>query len=75
MTHEHASLFTDEELDVKIITKTIAMHDKDLREQIAQEVQQRHDDGSDFDKNWTNHHGLDRCDCDDLVAFIRGKNE
>lgn len=42
------------------------------RERIALAVQQRHDDGSDFAKQWTNHHGLDRCDCDELVEFIRG---
>jgi len=75
MTYEQLSLFTDEELGVKVITKTLAMHDKDLREQIALEVQQRHDDNSSFDKKWTNHHGLDRCDCEELVAFIRSKNE
>ena len=73
MTYEQLSLCTEKELGVKVITKTIAMHDKDLREQIALEVQQRHDDGSNFDKEWTNHHGLNRCDCDDLVAFIRSK--
>jgi hypothetical protein len=39
--------------------------------EIAQKVQQRHDDGSSFDKEWTNHHGLDRCDCDELVQFIK----
>ena len=42
------------------------------RERIALAVQKRHDDGSDFNKQWTNHHGLDRCDCDELVEFIRG---
>lgn len=41
------------------------------REKIAQEVQERHNDGADFDKNWTNHHGLFRCDCDELIKFIR----
>ena len=39
--------------------------------EIAQKVQQRHDDGSSFDKEWTNHHGLYRCDCDELVQFIK----
>jgi len=39
--------------------------------EIAQKVQQRHDDGSSFEKEWTNHHGLDRCDCDELVQFIK----
>ena len=42
------------------------------RERIALAVQQRHDDGSDFAKQWINHHGLNRCDCDELVEFIRG---
>jgi hypothetical protein len=42
------------------------------RERIALAIQQRHDDGSDFAKQWINHHGLDRCDCDELVQFIRG---
>ena len=41
------------------------------RERIALAVQKRHDDGSDFNKEWSNHHGLDRCDCDELVEFIR----
>jgi hypothetical protein len=46
------------------------------REIIALAVQKRHDDGSDFNKEWSNHHGLDRCDCDELVEFIRGlKND
>ena len=45
-------------------------------ERVALAIQQRHDDGSDFAKQWSNHHGLDRCDCDELVDFIRGlKNE
>ena len=45
-------------------------------EKVALAIQQRHDDGSSFDKQWSNHHGLDRCDCDELVDFIRGlKNE
>jgi hypothetical protein len=39
--------------------------------EIAQKVQQRHNDGSSFEKEWTNHHGLDRCDCDELVQFIK----
>ena len=42
------------------------------RERIALAIQKRHDDGSDFAKQWINHHGLDRCDCDELVEFIRG---
>ena len=42
------------------------------RERIALAVQKRHDDASDFAKQWINHHGLDRCDCDELVQFIRG---
>ena len=42
------------------------------RERIALAVQKRHDDASDFAKQWINHHGLDRCDCDELVEFIRG---
>lgn len=41
------------------------------RERIALAVQQRHNDGSDFAKQWSNHHGLNRCDCDELVEFIR----
>ena len=48
----------------------------EIIEKVALAVQQRHDDGSDFAKQWSNHHGLDRCDCDELVDFIRGlKNE
>ena len=39
--------------------------------EIAQKVQNRHDDGSSFEKEWTNHHGLYRCDCDELVQFIK----
>lgn len=39
--------------------------------EIAQKVQNRHDDGSSFEKEWTNHHGLCRCDCDELVQFIK----
>jgi hypothetical protein len=41
-------------------------------ERVALAIQQRHDDGSIGGKEWTNHHGLDRCDCDELVQFIRG---
>ena len=42
------------------------------RERIALAIQKRHDDASDFAKQWINHHGLNRCDCDELVEFIRG---
>ena len=41
-------------------------------ERVAQLIQQRHDYGSIGGKEWTNHHGLMRCDCDELVQFIRG---
>jgi len=34
-------------------------------------IKDRHDRGSSFDNGqWTNHHGLDRCDCEDLVQWI-----
>jgi len=40
-------------------------------EKVALAIQRRHDDGSSFDKQWTNHHGLMRCDCDELIQFVR----
>jgi len=43
-------------------------------ERVVLAIQQRHDDGSDFAKQWINHHGLDRCDCDELIEFVRGLN-
>ena len=39
---------------------------------IADAVWQRHLDGSGDGKVWSNHHGLMRCDCEELVEFIRG---
>ena len=44
-------------------------------EKVALAIQQRHDDGSYFGREWTNHHGLMRCDCAELVEFIRGLND
>lgn len=80
MTWEQPSLFTDEELGIKPtetkhIEKTLPVHDKKLRDQIADEVWQRHLDGSSGGTQWTNHHGLMRCDCEDLVYFIKNKKE
>ena len=44
-------------------------------EKVALAIQQRHDDGSSFEKGWTNHHGLMRCDCAELIEFIREKDK
>jgi hypothetical protein len=44
-------------------------------EKVALAIQQRHDDGSSFEKEWTNHHGLMRCDCAELIEFIREKDK
>ncbi len=44
-------------------------------EKVALAIQQRHDDGSSFEREWTNHHGLMRCDCDELIEFIRGRDK
>ena len=40
-------------------------------EKVALAIQERHDNGSSFAKAWSNHHGLLRCDCDELVEFVR----
>jgi len=38
---------------------------------MAKMIKERHDMGSSFDKGqWTNHHGLDRCDCDALIEWV-----
>lgn len=42
---------------------------------VALAIQQRHDDGSSFEREWTNHHGLMRCDCSELIEFIRGRDK
>lgn len=39
-------------------------------QEVADAIKKRHDDGSSFEKEWTNHHGLLRCDCDELYQFI-----
>ena len=57
------------------LKKTLPVHDKELRDQIADEVWQRHLDGGIGGKQWTNQHGLLRCDCDELVYFIKNKKE
>lgn len=41
-------------------------------EKVVLAIEQRHENGSSFDKQWSNHHGLMRCDCAELVRFIRG---
>lgn len=33
-------------------------------------VKARHADGGIGGNNWTNHHGLERCDCDDLIEWL-----
>ena len=44
---------------------------KEAQSSIAQAIEKRHSDGSSFAKEWSNHHGLMRCDCDELVQFIK----
>lgn len=51
---------------------TCGNSDIETIEKVALAIQQRHDEGSSFEREWTNHHGLMRCDCDELVQFIRG---
>jgi hypothetical protein len=46
------------------------MH-KECRKELANEIWQRHLDGSDFKVQWTNHHGLERCDCEELVEWLK----
>ena len=43
------------------------------RSNMIQAIWQRHLDGSDFKVQWTNHHGLDRCDCEELVEWLKGQ--
>jgi len=39
-------------------------------------IKERHDMGSSFDKGlWTNHHGLERCDCEALVEWVESLKE
>ena len=44
---------------------------KEAQSSIAKAVEKRHSDGSNFKIEWSNHHGLMRCDCDELVQFIK----
>lgn len=44
---------------------------KKVREKIADELWQRHLDGGIGGTEWTNHHGLERCDCEDMVKWVR----
>jgi hypothetical protein len=45
---------------------------KKERQNIIQMIKQRHDNGSIGGTEWTNHHGLDRCDCDELIEWLEG---
>ena len=45
-----------------------------VKSNIIQAVLKRHEDGSNFDKEWSNHHGLMRCDCDELIEFLKDQN-
>ena len=54
---------------------TCGNSDIETVEKVALAIQQRHDDGSSFEREWTNHHGLMRCDCDELIEFIRGRDK
>jgi len=39
-------------------------------------IKDRHTNQSSFDTGeWTNHHGLDRCDCEDLVEWVESLDE
>jgi hypothetical protein len=44
---------------------------KKVRESMINAVWQRHLDGSIGGTEWTNHHGLDRCDCEELVEWMK----
>jgi hypothetical protein len=46
---------------------------KITKDNIIQAIWQRHLNGSDFNVNWSNHHGLLRCDCDELVEWLRNE--
>ena len=54
---------------------TCGNSDIETVEKVALAIQQRHDDGSSFEREWANHHGLMRCDCDELIEFIRGRDK
>jgi hypothetical protein len=42
-----------------------------VRKRLVEAVWQRHLDGSAGGTEWTNHHGLDRCDCAELVEWMK----
>lgn len=44
--------------------------DQKTKQTIIEAIKFRHNDGGIGGKNWTNHHGLLRCDCDELVEFL-----
>jgi hypothetical protein len=46
--------------------------DQQTKQEIIAAVKFRHKDGGIGGTNWTNQHGLDRCDCDDLIEFLEG---
>ena len=47
----------------------------DTKDLIAM-IKNRHDKQASFETGeWTNHHGLDRCDCEDLVEWVESLDE
>ena len=43
---------------------------KKERHNIIEMIKQRHANGSSGGIEWTNHHGLERCDCDELIEWL-----
>jgi len=46
--------------------------DQKTKNEILAALKFRHNDASIGGNNWSNQHGLDRCDCDELFEFIEG---
>ena len=46
--------------------------DQKTKQEIIAAIKFRHDDAGINGKNWSNHHGLLRCDCDELIEFLEG---
>jgi hypothetical protein len=46
------------------------------KKRLIEMIKDRHTNQSSFDTGeWTNHHGLDRCDCEDLVEWVESLDE
>ena len=42
-----------------------------IKNELIEALQFRHNDAISGGSNWSNHHGLYRCDCDELIEFVK----